>query len=420
VVTLNDFSGNRRVRVIIDNSVNQGNASIQVLSTALTETVIDKNVGSQACDCSPPVVFSKQTNAVIIPLYIRPLEGRPSSCAESRAFGSNCYQDSPRPCVAPPIIGPNPPKEKPAPPCACDKIPAGKELTDDWRRLIAAKRAHPEIEVWAIVNPTNGPVPKKLVDGNFERIDEELLNDYKVGICQLKAAGIKVLGYVCTKYAGQTATNCGCELTPPKVMPTNCVEVYSGRVRVNIDAWYDLYYPDIPDGIFFDEMANEDGLSPNAQFPGDPDIMRSAFYKNLSDYAKRPVDPARPELGNRFSFTVGNPGATTLSVFVNTVDAIIIYEKPGFLSKDALKPTDLPRDTPLNPPDYAKWGILVYKVKDLGDISIADFSNAQSLVKYIYVTSDGTDMSKTPDNVWDEVPSFEYLDKLFTRLLGQP
>lgn len=139
-----------------------------------------------------------------------------------------------------------------------------------WRAVIAAKNAHPNVQVVAIVNPNNGPHTQQNPD-------------YVTGINKLKMAGVIVLGYVSTAY-----TNRSLDL-----------------IRADVQLWK-RFYPAI-DGIFWDEQTNTSNAT------------HLKFYKDLTVYAE--------QVG--FKFTVGNPGADTLPEYLDTASVVLVYESPG-------------------------------------------------------------------------------------------
>src|SRR5215471_19323902 len=118
---------------------------------------------------------------------------------------------------------------------------------DAWSRVIAAKRAYPNVTIIAVVNPQDGP-------GSAQS------PDYLAGISQLISAGIKVIGYVATGYGKRAVAD----------------------IQADVARWRD-FYPQVT-GIFFDEMSSQAGFE--------------AYYKVLSAHAR--------DLG--FDLTTGNPG----------------------------------------------------------------------------------------------------------------
>jgi hypothetical protein len=143
-----------------------------------------------------------------------------------------------------------------------------------WDTIIASKRAHPAVDVRAIVNPNSGP-------------GSGLDAAYVSGIARLTNAGIVVLGYVATGYGA------------------NPLAALHGQIDD-----YANWYPGVT-GIFFDEMQSAPG--------GEP------FYAGLTHYAK----------SKGFLSTVGNPGTDVDPAYVGTVDTILIYESAGLPDSSA-------------------------------------------------------------------------------------
>ncbi|HJT10620.1 MAG TPA: spherulation-specific family 4 protein, partial [Candidatus Nitrosotalea sp.] len=144
-----------------------------------------------------------------------------------------------------------------------------------WTDVIAAKTAHPSVPIAAIINPSSGPGSG--IDSN-----------YVSGIQQLQSAGVTVLGYVYTSYAGRSIS----------------------AVESDISAYHNWYHAN---GIMFDEMSNANG--------------DESYYSTISNYAK--------SLG--MTMTVGNPGTSTPSSYVGTVDVLSIYEGSGMPSGSTLQ-----------------------------------------------------------------------------------
>lgn len=145
-----------------------------------------------------------------------------------------------------------------------------------WNAIIAAKQAHPAVQVIAIVNPDSGPGAS--ADATFTS-----------GIAKLVAAGIVPIGYVSTNYTkrGQPA------------------------VKGDVDAWRS-FYPKVQ-GIFFDEQSVQ---------PGD-----EAFYSTVSSYTK----------SKGLTLTVGNPGTGVPDSYLGTVDIMLCYESAGVPTAASLK-----------------------------------------------------------------------------------
>jgi len=144
-----------------------------------------------------------------------------------------------------------------------------------WAALAAAKTAHINVPVYAIIDPANGP--GAAADAG-----------YAAGIGKLQLAGVTVIGYVPTSYGARSID----------------------AIQADIDRWKS-FYPGIQ-GIFFDEMSIRLG--------------DELIYKTVSQYAK----------SKGMEFTVGNPGVDTKPTFVGTTDTIIIYEGAGFPATTSL------------------------------------------------------------------------------------
>lgn len=144
-----------------------------------------------------------------------------------------------------------------------------------WTAIMTAKKAHPTVDVVAIVNPDNGPGSK--VDSSYTK-----------GIDALIAAGVVPIGYVSTQYTdrGEPA------------------------VKAFIDSW-SSFYPHLQ-GIFFDEQSDNASDAP--------------FYADVGAYAK----------GKGLNLTVGNPGTAVPSAFLTALDVMLIYESKGLPKASSL------------------------------------------------------------------------------------
>jgi hypothetical protein len=198
-----------------------------------------------------------------------------------------------------------------------------------WDAMISAKTAHPSVPIVAIINPSSGP-------------GTSMDSKYSDGIKKLQAAGITVLGYVYTSYTSRS---------------TNVV-------KADIDS-YKSWYPSLS-GIFFDEMANWAG--------------GESYYKTLNDYAK----------SKGFTFTVGNPGADTISSYVGTVDNIIIYESAGAPTLSSIGGWHTNYDK-------ANFSIIPYAISSLDDAYV---DSSSDYVGYMYITNDDL------PNPWDSLPPY--------------
>jgi hypothetical protein len=198
-----------------------------------------------------------------------------------------------------------------------------------WAAVAAAKQAHPSVPILAVVNPNNGP-------------GTAATSDYQLGIQQLDAAGVKVIGYVPTGYGARTPQ----------------------EVQDDIWRWKNLYSG--VTGIFFDEMANQPG--------------KEKYYGDLTGAAK----------GIGFDFTIGNPGSDAGPSYIGTVDTILIYENEGLPQAAALGGWH-------SAYDRHNFGIIPYGVPSVDTTFI---TQAKASCEYIYLQDD-----RMP-NPWDTLPSY--------------
>lgn len=188
---------------------------------------------------------------------------------------------------------------------------------------------------FAVMNPANGAgiVP----DSN-----------YVSQVAALRAAGVKVLGYVYSSYAARDA-----EL-----------------LRDDIDryyAWYDV------DGIFIDEAENH--------------CESQSYYAGLSAYAKTKGGQG---------FTVINPGTVTPECFAAAADVILNFE--GSYSQ-YLAWAPLGWEAGYDPSHF--WH-LVYATSESEMPSAVLMSQARG-AGFVYVTPD-----QLVPNPWDSLPSGSY------------
>lgn len=156
-------------------------------------------------------------------------------------------------------------------------VPLYTDPTDaSWNAIVTAAKAHPTVQVVAIVNPSDGPGPSK---------DQS----YVTGIASLQAANIKVIGYVATGYGSHSIAS----------------------MEAEIDTWKS-FYPSVQ-GIFFDEQSN------------DPTYV--SHYQTLSQYAK----------SKGLAYTVGNPGTDVPTSYIGAVDTMLVYESDGLPSMSSLQ-----------------------------------------------------------------------------------
>jgi hypothetical protein len=207
-----------------------------------------------------------------------------------------------------------------------------------WNTLINTKNAHPGLAMRVVINPGSGVGSSK--DSN-----------YVTGINNLKGSGIKVGGYVYTSYGSRDPNVIKAEID-------------------NYKLWYGV------DGIFFDEMSNV--------------IGKEQYYKDLTAYVK----------SKGMTFTIGNPGTSTLQSFVGSVDTILIYESAGYPSVSIVASR-----TFNGQPSNSNFGIIPYGCLSLDTNWI---TQVKPYCGWIYVTND------VLPNPWDSLPS--YLEQLIMAL----
>ena len=199
----------------------------------------------------------------------------------------------------------------------------------EWNAVAQAKLAHPSVPIIAIINPNSGSGITK--DTNFV-----------IGIQNLQAAGVVVVGYVPTKYGAAS--------------------ISSAETMIdNYKNWYSV------NGINFDQMANVAGYE--------------NYYSTLSTYAK---------VNDGMSMTVGNPGADTLPSYIGTVDNITIYEGAGV-------PPILNLEGWHTSYSKSNFSMVAYAVSSLDSTFV---SSASNYVGYMYITD------ATLPNPYDTIPSY--------------
>jgi hypothetical protein len=184
----------------------------------------------------------------------------------------------------------------------------------DWTSVIQAKQANPSVPFLVIINPNSGP-------GTAED------SSYAAGIQQLQAAGITVLGYVDTAYAGDS---------------TSSVEA-----NVNLyNTWYHV------NGIMFDDMSNS--------------VAEESYYATLNSYVK--------SIG--MTFTMGNPGTPVPTSEIGVFNLLDIYESNGLPVLSNL-PTGYPTS------DFSLISIGV------PNLDTSFLSSASNYASYVYITNAG-------------------------------
>jgi len=144
-----------------------------------------------------------------------------------------------------------------------------------WSTTIQVHNAYPNVPMIVIADPTSS--------GAGTSIDQ----NYVTGIKNMQAAGITVIGYVDTIYAGRSLSS----------------------VENDATNWWNWYHPN---GIFFDEFANFAGSE--------------SYYSTLNSFVK--------SLG--MTYTMGNPGTTVPSSYYGILNSLMIYESAGYPSLTTL------------------------------------------------------------------------------------
>lgn len=144
-------------------------------------------------------------------------------------------------------------------------------------QVLAAKQAFPNVPFMVNINPSSGP-------------GTSASTSWASAITQLKNAGAVVTGYVPTGYG-------------------------TGRSIANVEGMissYNQFYPNMLDGIMFDEVSNS--------------CSEFSFYQTVSNYAR--------SLG--YSYIRANPGTSICQTDVPLFNHIAIYESAGYPSESTL------------------------------------------------------------------------------------
>ena len=196
-----------------------------------------------------------------------------------------------------------------------------------WQELIDLKTKYPDMEITAIVNPSNGDFSEKN-------------SDYTRGIQDLISAKINVVGYVYTQY-GNRATD---------------------EVVENLQAWKEFYKEEGISGIFFDETST--------------DLNKLDYYTNLTSEAR----------ARGFEFTILNPGITTNQAYIDSgiASLVVSYENP---SNNLLSNPPVNFNIPS---DSTELSLLVYEMENDNVEEFIGFAREHKF-SYIYFTEDGFD-----------------------------
>jgi hypothetical protein len=197
----------------------------------------------------------------------------------------------------------------------------------------------------AVINPDSGP-------------NHWFNQDYADQVASSRSAGLIILGYVSTNYAGRTVQDVECEID----------QYYS---------WYGV------DGIFFDEASKNPKDVP--------------YYREIYDYVKA-------KEGKRQ--VVINPGTQTDAAYMTVADIIVNFEGTyaSYIS-DYHQP-----DWVSHAPAESFWH-LVYKAPTAADMQNAVAISKDRNAGWVYITDD-------VPNQWDTLPS--YWSDLLQQVETQP
>jgi len=229
--------------------------------------------------------------------------------------------------------------------------PANIHTNAAYNRLIEIKRRFETVPMWVILNPASGPGSQ--VDANYTK-----------AIDRLEGAGCVTLGYVATSYGKRSEAD----------------------VRKDVDRWLEMY-PRIQ-GIFFDEMRNED-TAPAA-----------AYQTTLNRYAHdKGCWP-----------TVANPGTDIPErYFANrAADVIVIHEANAWPKAERLK-----GDYFGGYSDYPPFmrGVLMHSQKELDRDALR---MTRKHARWVYITEGVFDPNDKKSNPWDRLS--KYLEPLCDEL----
>ena len=212
-----------------------------------------------------------------------------------------------------------------------------------WDDVAAA--AH-DVPVTVIINPNNGP------NGGPPN------SDYVVGLNDLRAGGVTILGYVYTSYGSRPLTN----------------------VQADVDLYAQYYNIH---GIFFDEVASA--------------TNQLEYYRQLFDYVKAKTN---------LHIVVTNPGTHFDERYLTrpATDTAVIFENGSGWS--AYAPDAYVSNYPA-----ARFAALVYNTPDEATMrSNVDFAVHRN-IGYVYVTDD------SGANPWDTLPTYWTAEVAYVKAL---
>jgi hypothetical protein len=213
-------------------------------------------------------------------------------------------------------------------------IPLYSYPTDSaWNALI---NTNTSLQTIAIINPNSGPV----------ECNTSISDDYRMGIANLKAHSIKVIGYVYTSYGSRDTM----------------------AVKADIDRYRECFTN--LDGIFLDE-TNSSSLS-------------ASYYEGINSYIKET---------NSSQLTVLNPGVYPDEAIVRTSDITVIYEDVGENYDAITSPTYVSQYSP------SRFALLGYGVSPHA-VTNTKLTKLKTVgVGYVYLTDDGSGGT----NPWDSL-----------------
>lgn len=229
-----------------------------------------------------------------------------------------------------------------------DDSPCSGSNTLRWQSVNDTKNNHHNVPIYLILNPKNG-----FQITNPSNCTDSVKNvaDYARGAANLTKSGVIMLGYVSTNYTNVNST----------------------IVKTQIDN-YKNCIPSVK-GIFFDEMANTAG--------------HESYYQNLTNYAKGT---------DGMKYTVGNPGVSTISSYIGTVDNIVIWETNAMPTT-----SQLDTNTFNNAYDKHNFSFLSYAQSPIP--SSSTLSTDAGDVGLMYVTDDGG-LTDTDGDPWDQLTTY--------------